>query len=72
MDWDCYIDGIVLVYNIMLYEIMGILLYRMLFVREVNLLLNLMIEKDIIDSDCEISDVKYVYNLENNFREIYY
>lgn len=71
MDWDCYIDGIVLVYNIMLYEIMGILLYRMLFVREVNLLLNLMIEKDIIDSDCEISDVKYVSNLENNFREIY-
>lgn len=71
MDWDCYIDGIVLVYNIMLYEIMGILLYRMLFVREVNLLLNLMIEKDIIDSDCEISDVKYVCNLENNFREIY-
>lgn len=50
---------------------MGILLYRMLFVREVNLLLNLMIEKDIIDSDCEISDVKYVCNLENNFREIY-
>lgn len=71
MDWDCYIDGIVLVYNIMLYEIMGILLYRMLFVREVNLLLNLMIEKDILDSDCEISDVKYVSNLENNFREIY-
>lgn len=43
----------------------------MLFAREANLPLNLMTEKDTTDSDREISDAKYVRNLENNLREIH-
>lgn len=39
--------------------------------REANLPLNLMTEKDTTDSDHEVSDAKYVRNLENNLREIH-
>lgn len=65
-------DGIVFVYNIILYEIIWILLYRLVFGKEVKLLINVLIENEnFIIFEKEVNKVVYVCDLEEKFFIIY-
>lgn len=45
-DWDKFIDGILMVYNSIVYEIIGISLFRMLYGLEMVMFVNLFCDQD--------------------------
>lgn len=57
-------DGLVLVYNIIFYEIIGIIFYRMVFGNEVFIFLNIMIEINVIEEELLNNELVYVRKLE--------
>lgn len=62
IDWDKYVDGLVLAYNTTPHETTGITPYRMVFGNEASIHLNIMTEINVTEEEPSTNESAYVGN----------